>query len=89
VIRAGSAQLHPAVPGASSVAALAANERVLILSSTAFDALPAALVEVLRELPPTFAGWWLSAAALGSSRRSTRTGSPTTAPCRRTSTRPT
>ena len=51
VIGAGSARLHPAVPGQSSVAALTPDERVLILSSTAFDALPAALVDVLRDPP--------------------------------------
>lgn len=51
LIGAGSARLHPAVPGGSSVAALTQDERVLMLSSTAFDALPAALVDVLRDLP--------------------------------------
>ena len=51
LIGAGSARLHPAVPGGSSAATLTRDERVLMLSSTAFDALPAALVDVLRDLP--------------------------------------
>jgi len=51
LIGAGSTGLHPAVPGGSSVVALTGEERVLMLSSTAFDALPATLVDVLRDLP--------------------------------------
>ena len=51
LIGAGSARLYPAVPGESSVAALTRDERVLMLSSTAFDALPATLVDILRDLP--------------------------------------
>lgn len=50
-VGAGSVQLQPAVPGGSSVVALTQDERVLILSSAAFDALPTALVGVLRDLP--------------------------------------
>ena len=51
LVGAGSVQQQPAVPGGSSVVAVAEDERVLMLSSAAFDALPSALVDVLRDLP--------------------------------------